>query len=184
MKHKKIKRSLVFALCVHDCVLEAPFEHHWQLSLSRDGGWQFQEPGHWHFMSKRGHSCLRKSGLQVRKKKFQPLIPQKGGCEEKPWRDIIIWSEDGTPYLWCTMSILGGRFGFPDNNCLGYLHVRMLLLGLLYCYSQSLQGKKCGAKWITGKNVELLCRFFYFCTALVAGSWLNCNQKQPNCNSG
>lgn len=36
------------------------------------------------------------------------------------------------------MAILGGRFRFPDNNRLGHLHVRMLLLRLLDCNSQSL----------------------------------------------
>ena len=39
------------------------------------------------------------------------------------------------------MSILSGRLCFPDNDCLGHLHVGMLLLGFLYCNSQSLHGE-------------------------------------------
>ncbi|CAB1429469.1 unnamed protein product [Pleuronectes platessa] len=45
-------------------------------------------------------------------------------------------------YLGCSVSILSGRFRFPDNDCLGHLHVWMLLLGFLYCDGQSLQAKK------------------------------------------
>ena len=39
------------------------------------------------------------------------------------------------------MSILSGRLCFPDNDRLGHLHVGMLLLGFLYCNSQSLHGE-------------------------------------------
>lgn len=75
----------------------------------------------------------------------QDCMDERRDCQTviaQPWPDIIVWSEDGTMYLRGTMPMPGGRFSLPHNNCLCHLHVRMLLLGFLYCYSQSLQGQR------------------------------------------
>lgn len=56
-------------------------------------------------------------------------------------------------HLCCTVSILNGRFCFPDNNRLGHLHVWMLLPGFLYCNSQSLEAN---SKWCSKNRLLVI----------------------------